>query len=322
MLNNFIKFLLMAPEPSVPPATPPAAPATPPATPPAEPPADLLFNEPPPAPATPPGTPPTEPVPPSVVIPENWKDILPEEMRTKGIMGNIKTVDQLAKAFFNAEKMVGADKIVVPQKGAKPEEYRAIYEKLGLPKTVEEYKLLPPAGVEIDQNYFADLKKVAFEAGIMPEQAAKFLEFIDKQDKAAATADTAKAIDERRANINKLKAEWGEAFTENSARAKAALKAYVSDEDAKRFSAMGLGADPGFLKLLAAVGGELSEDQIKTQGGTGKNVYSPQEAQAKIAELKGKDTSGAYYDKNHPDHATIKAEVNRLYPMAFPTTKK
>ena len=71
----------------------------------------------------------------------NWKDALPEEVREDPSMQAIQSVDNLAKSYVNAQKMVGSDKIIVPNKYAEDNEWNDVFTKLGLPEKAEDYDL-------------------------------------------------------------------------------------------------------------------------------------------------------------------------------------
>ena len=63
----------------------------------------------------------------------NWKDALPEDVKQDPSMQAIQTVDNLAKSYVNAQKMVVAYKIIVPNKQAEANEWQDVFTKLGLP---------------------------------------------------------------------------------------------------------------------------------------------------------------------------------------------
>ena len=69
----------------------------------------------------------------------NWKDALPEDVKQDPSMQAIQTVDNLAKSYVNAQKMIGADKIIVPNKYAEENEWKDVFTKLGLPESPDKY---------------------------------------------------------------------------------------------------------------------------------------------------------------------------------------
>ena len=70
----------------------------------------------------------------------DWKSSLSDEIRSDKSLENIKDVEGLAKSYVHAQKLVGADKIPVPNKFATEKDWDAVYEKLGRPKDASGYK--------------------------------------------------------------------------------------------------------------------------------------------------------------------------------------
>ena len=87
----------------------------------------------------------------------SWKEALPEDVREDPSMEAIQTVDNLAKSYVNAQKMIGADKIIVPNKYAEANEWQDVFTKLGLPESVDKYEI--SAKEEVDQEFFDKFKQ-------------------------------------------------------------------------------------------------------------------------------------------------------------------
>ena len=83
----------------------------------------------------------------------NWKEALPEEVREDPSMQAIQTVDNLAKSYVNAQKMIGADKIIVPNKYAEENEWQDVFTKLGLPESPDKYEI-SVSDKEVDKDFF------------------------------------------------------------------------------------------------------------------------------------------------------------------------
>jgi len=290
-------------------------------TPPATPPTDLLFGNNPPA-ETPPATPPAAPATPPVTPPAaSWKDQLDEDIKAHSSLEKITDVKSLARSFVNAQKILGADKVVVPPKGSPPEVMKEFYQKIGLPKE-EEYKLELDPNTKIDPEFVDAFKKEAYKLNVLPEQAKQIADWFAKENDRAYQEQVTKYLDGVKAEQANLKKEWGEAYNEQLAKATAALKEFSpGDEAVKFFKESGLGQNPHFIKLLAKFGDTLKEDQIRGAGG-GSGMVTPGQAQEKIKELMGKpnDPNSAYYNRNHADHAETRKKVSALFEMAYPGT--
>src|SRR5687767_2069903 len=71
-----------------------------------------------PTPVPPPPAPTPTPAPIKIEIPKNWKEALPEDLRNDPNMGPILDLESLTKSFIHSQKMIGRDKIPVPDKFA------------------------------------------------------------------------------------------------------------------------------------------------------------------------------------------------------------
>lgn len=317
---RMIKHLLFSPEdpggggggaPAAPAA--PAAPVTPTPSP--------LFDDP-PAPAAPanPANPAAPAAPaPTVTIPENWKDALPPELKDVPALAKFKTIPDVIKSYTNLEKMMGQEKVAIPQKGAPPEEMRAVLEKLGVPKNIEEYKveIAPEIAEQMDKDFFEGFRKAAHEQGIFPAQAKALTEWFAKVNTEAYQAQVQAATNAQNLGLKKLEGEWGEAYQENVAKAKAALREFATPEEQKFIRESGLGNNPTVIKILSKMGATLSEAKIKGEGGTGGNIFTPSQAQEKINAIKS-NVDHAYWHPTHAGHAEAKKEMASLYEMAKP----
>ena len=63
----------------------------------------------------------------------DWRESLPEDLKSDPSLLTVKDVPGLAKSYIHAQKMIGADKLAIPGKNASEEEWSAVYEKLGKP---------------------------------------------------------------------------------------------------------------------------------------------------------------------------------------------
>lgn len=255
----------------------------------------------------------------AINIPQNWKDILPQEYKDAAWLKNISDIPTLVKSHAHMQKMVGADKIAVPSKNATPEEWKAVYEKLGLPQKPEEYKVEidPKFKDKMDEDFVKGLSSKAHEAGILPHQAKKVAEWFAEENEKAFITQQKELENHIAAGIDGLKKEWGSAYNEKITQAKVALKELGGEELTKYVRESGLGKNAAFIKIMAKAGELLAEDKIRDGQGNENGAMTPAQARAKLQEIKA-DIKSPYYNKDHHEHARVKAEVNRLYQMAFP----
>ena len=254
----------------------------------------------------------------AVQIPENWQEVLPNEIRDQANLRNFKTVDSLAKAYIHAQKMIGADKIAI-SKNPSEAEIREVQERLGLPKEADKYEVKLADKSPLKKEIVDAFKKTAFEAGILPAQAQKLVDFMHSQEVENHNSQILRANQDFERNMAAIKNEWGDAYGQMSAQAKAALKEFGATQDDIDYFKQNFGANPTILRFLSKVGSTLSEDKIKGEGGINSGAMTPGQAMQKIAEIKA-NIKGPYYDATHGDHAATKAEMKKLYDIAY--TKK
>jgi hypothetical protein len=250
-----------------------------------------------------------------VSIPANWKDSLPADLKELPFMNLVNDIPTLVKNYANAQKMVGADKIAVPSSNASKEDWQVVFGKLGLPKTVEEYKVDIPKEMEIDKDFNAALVKVAHENGILPNQTKALAEFLYNTNKTTIEKDNDAYKSSVEGNLKKLQGEWGEAYKTNVAKARAALLEFADKDTQEAIRSSGMGNNIHLLKLLAKVGATLSEDKIRGEGITGGFSKTPAQAQAEL-DVIHRDLKHPYYVKDHPEHNAAKMKVRALHEAA------
>ena len=68
----------------------------------------------------------------------DWRASLAEDIKTDKSLASIKDVNSLAKSYIHAQKLVGVEKIPLPNKHATEEDWNVVFDKLGRPKSAEE----------------------------------------------------------------------------------------------------------------------------------------------------------------------------------------
>jgi hypothetical protein len=258
----------------------------------------------------------------TVTIPENWKEALPEELRGEASLNLVKDIPTLVKNYINAQKHIGMDKVVIPGKNATTEDWKEAFHKMGNPRDIKEYIVELEKGTEIDSEFFEQFKGKAHELGVMPRQAKELVQWFAKLNKEVNEKADTESLNGVKAEMSKLKKEWGTAWDANVIRARAAMAEYVDKDTQAAFQKMGLGQNPAFLKVLSKIGETLSEDAIKRHTGveSGVGSMSPAQALQKIAEIKG-DPKHPYWNKDTEGHAKAKKEMDNLFQMAHPKSK-
>jgi len=237
-----------------------------------------------------------------------WMTELPDDIKAEPSLKNYKDVASLAKSLVHAQKMVGADKIAVPNpKTATEDDYRKVFQKLGLPETIDKYDLGKIEGA--NEELLKGFKEAAHKAGILPSQAKKVLEFYQQAAKASGDAHANKLQSEVSAGLNALKQEWGQGFEKEVTAAKIALKEFGDESLNKLLHDTGMGNHPAVIKLLNRVGKALKEDAVLGASAGRDFGMTPQEAQSEIGKIMA---DPAYWTKDHPMHDQMVARAMQL----------
>ena len=294
---------------SAPAATPPAA------TPPAEGGGSTALSGAPAATGSEGGVPAATP--PAVVIPENWKDSLPQEFRDEPSMAAINNVEALVKSYVHSQKMLGRGKMSIPDQNSSDADWAQIYSQLGLPEKFEDYTFDVPKNSNFEDGFLTKLKEVGHKQGILPRQMKGLVEWYSEANNEAIKTHENQMKAETLENMTKLKTEWGQAFDQNLNMAKAAIKASNLGETIDRWlDDTGLGDDPNMIRLLSAMGQMLKEDKLI--GEFGEAAAAPKELQSRIDEIQQSD---AYKKGEHPNHKKTITELEGLFKQMHPENK-
>jgi hypothetical protein len=243
-------------------------------------------------------------------IQDDWKAGLSDDLRADKSLENIKDISSLAKSYIHAQRLVGADKIPVPNKFATEKDWDAVYEKLGRPKTADEYKYNLSEDQKVDTEALKNFSSQAHKLGLLPTQAQGMVNYYNEMvGKQLADAENI-STSQREKAMTELKTEWGQAYDQKLQKANTVVSSVfpkgimsMNLEDGTKF-----GDHPEVIKAFAALGEKMGEDDIIKSDGP---VYmTPKEIEKQIGELQ--QTGSAYWDKNHPNHDTAVQEVQTL----------
>jgi hypothetical protein len=235
---------------------------------------------------------------------------------------------ETAKAHKEAQAYIGVPKeqlLKLPKADAPPEEWDAVYERLGYSKNADDYKLegLKHAdGTDVDDATKDFIRSQATELKLSPQAAQKLAENTIKRlddTKSASTADEAAAATKA---LEQLKQSWGpnyEAYKVIADRGYEALMKEAGLDQAKMTAAIQkLGEATGkaeTMQLLLAVGKKLGEDNFVGGGGpSGNTYYTKETALARLSELKADSSYTARYLAGG---MAEKKEMENLHAIAY-----
>jgi hypothetical protein len=239
-------------------------------------------STPPPASSTPPagGGSSTPPAPSS-----DWTTTLAPEL--KGYVENkgFKDPSMVLESYRNLEKLMGAPKdrlLKLPENLEDPNAMNEIYEKLGVPKEKDAYK------IEGEDKEFAEFAKSMFhEAKLTPKQAELVTKKLAEFAKSGDEKSTTQAEAEFKQQELNLRGEWANNYDANVKTAQAAVKAFGLDGAAIDKLEQSLGFD-GVMKFLHTVGSKLGvseKDFVLGGKQDGFGGVSPAAAESKMQEL-------------------------------------
>jgi len=247
-----------------------------------------------------------------IVIPENWKDAIPEDLRGDPSLKPINDFEGLIKSYVHAQKQMGMDKITIPGEHASTEEWDQLYNKLGLPEDVEKYDIKPADSGKMDEDFFNKFKEQALAAKIMPGQAQKLHDWFNEfaaQENENSRIENQAFIDKE---VGVLKSEWGDAFVPNVKRANAVMEEFGGTELAEHLAEVGLNNDVKLIKMFNNIGQQLYKEGKFSDGKGEYSGVSPDDSEQKIRDVMG-DAKHPYHVKGHPSHKAAVQEMTKHY---------
>jgi hypothetical protein len=231
-------------------------------------------------------------------VPEWVATLKDESLRGEKTLHNYKSVDDLAKAQIEARKLIGQGVTKIPGADAKPDEVRAFWDKLGVPKDVQGYadvkleadKSLGP----INAQAIDEIAKPGFlKLGLTPQQAQGALNLFRQY----MTGEQRRLADTYVAGQGELRKAWGLNFDANVGLAQRAFDHYVPDTLRGAIAATQLDQHPEFLKLWHTIALQIAEDGLID--GTAPGALSADEVDTKI-EAARKQLEGL--ERGSPDY--------------------
>ncbi len=232
---------------------------------------------------------------------EDWQRLLSDSLKENEQISKFETLDALANEFLALSgKEVGKteqDTVILPEK----------YEWSGkeesqMPEGLEDRFIQFASENKLSKSQFDGLNNIVEELAVevnSPEVQAE----IEKQE-------------EETFNKNReiLEKEWGEDYTERLEKVQYAVIREFGEDGIEHLESLGVGNDAKFLLMLSKFSDFITEDSYHS----GSKSTSLQSVEAKIDKILG-DSSGAYFDQEHPEHKRAVSEMDILYQQVYPT---
>jgi hypothetical protein len=248
-------------------------------------------------------------------VAKSWKETISEEFRNDPNISKFTEIDALAKSYINATRMIGQDKVAVPNENSTDDQWNEVYGKLGRPESADKYKLeVQSETAPLDESAIKQFAENAHQLGLNNKQAQGILEFYKNSmegsvQQARVETETAQANAEQ-----ELRKEWGRSYDENIKKAGAIAKANMSEDilNMELKDGTRIGDHPSVIKGFASIANLMSEDKLVST--ESENVDRGTDYEAEISKLVN-DRDGPYWNKSHPDHDKVVQQVFTLRTM-------
>ena len=243
----------------------------------------------------------------------NFKDLIPEGFKEEKALDNFNNMEDFVKSYLHAQKLVGADKIPVPNKHATEEDWNEVFKRLGAPESPEDYKY-NLKDQELDQTQVKEFNKAAHKLGLLPKQAEGLIKFYNEMNGNNAASEEEAAAQAQLQTETELKKEYGPQFAKRLDQAKKlAVNSLGSEflENTYLKDGSRLGDNIKVIKAFSELADKLSEDEIIK--GDGSEYMTAKDIEKEINELT--QEGSAYWSKTHPNHNKAVQEVLKLREM-------
>jgi len=244
----------------------------------------------------------------------DFQTLIPEEYREERSLQNFQNMNDFVKSYLHSQKLVGADKIPVPNKMATDDDWNEVYKRLGRPSSPDEYQYQLPEQNKLDDATLKAFSEQAHKLGLLPKQAQGI---IDYYNGLAQQSEQSASMQQETARLEAetvLRKEYGPAYDNKINAAKNLATNTLGAEflrDTVLQDGSRLGDNPQVVKAFATLAEKLSEDNL-VQGDVA-SAMTIKEINDEISSLT--QPGSAYWNKTHINHKTAVEEVQRLYQL-------
>lgn len=263
---------------------------------------------------------------------QTFLETLPEAYRADPLFKNFTNLDDMAKSYVSAAKMVGIDKaqlLRLPSEDT-PEAMGEVWNKLGRPESPDKYEIKAFEKVKdyIDDSKVAQIKDIAHKHGVSGKALEALAEWY-ASDLTGAVSGSQEAMDAEFAEYQAAtKAEFGAAYEERMSMAQRAVKTFGGEDLIKVIAENEVVFEhPAVIKAFAAMGEQMAKiaEQTKEDNGflpnnAASGHMTPSEAKAELAALEGgPDFMKIISDPTHPQRQFILEKRAKLFAYAYDT---
>ena len=240
----------------------------------------------------------------------DFKNLIPEEYKEEKALSNFNNMEDLLKSYLHAQKMVGANKIAVPNKMATEDDWKEVFKKLGAPEKPDDYKYSFKED-EINPEQLKSFNETAHKLGLLPKQAENLIKFYQEMNSVGEQSKLQTAQAKQLEAESLLKKEFGAEYGKRLDQAKRLASETFGKEllnntilqDGSR-----LGDNVEIIRAFTMLADKLSEDEIVKGDDVG--YMTAGQIEKEISQLT--EEGSAYWNKNHPNHRKAVEEVYKL----------
>jgi len=240
----------------------------------------------------------------------NFQDLIPDEYRGEKSLSNFRDMGDFVKSYLSAQKIVGADKIPVPNKFATEDDWKAVFNKLGAPETPDDYKYNFKEG-EVDQELVSSFNQHAHKLGLLPQQAESLIRYYNDMNEGSSIQAEERASETRLHTENELKKEFGPQYVKRLDQAQRLASSTLGNdflENTYLADGSRLGDNLSVVKAFSELADKLSEDEVVK--GDSSSYMTANEIEKEINSLT--EEGSPYWTKTHPNHQKAVQEVYKL----------
>ena len=254
---------------------------------------------------------------------ENWTHLLTDTaLHDNPTLKASKTIESLASQTVNAQKLVGADKIAVPNEASTELEWETFHKAGGRPETAADYNFTKPEELpdeNYSQEYVSGLQDLLFAFGASKKLADALIKY-DTEFKVKHLATVTQ--DEKLAMTglqDGLIADWGNAFEQKKHDGNVAINKGVEGEtpEFKARVVEKYGSDPDLTRLLANLGKVYREAGIITA----TSIPTTSDTQEEIDNITASNVYGIDYVKHGFTRAQHDTAVQKALALRERMTK-
>jgi len=247
--------------------------------------------------------------------PQSFVSTLPEDLQGESSLQSFQDVGQLAKSYVHSQRMIGQDKIAIPGKNATEEDWKQVYQKLGVPESADKYDVKYTVQEGASEQPVKDFLGHAHKMGLLPHQAQGILDYYTQLETAGREEIDKQNTLSLQNSQEQLRKDFGLAYDKEVAKANTMYNKFFDADlkDVKLADGSNILNHPGFVKSLAKLSNSFSEDNI-SGGQDESGAMTPDQAEKEINKIMG-DPNGPYWNKKHPNHEAAVKEVFQLQNM-------